>query len=108
MNVYNCTLSLSRAFFPIVVSILPVSSSSFSLFSLLHRGVLGIETGVLGAQMAAQRINTAVRRGTVGTIRALRGVRMVVVPSVGHLLAARLTAPHERVLAGRLKHNVIG
>lgn len=50
--------------------------------------VLEKKSGVLEPQMGAQRVDAAVCSGAVGAERALGGVRVEVVPAVGHLLAA--------------------
>lgn len=63
--------------------------------------------GVLEAQVRAQRVDAAVGGGAVGAGRALRRVRVVVVPAVGHLLAARLAAPEREALRRRHEHAVV-
>lgn len=63
---------------------------------------------VLGAQVGAQRVDAAVRGRTVGAHGALRRVRVVVVPAVRHLLAARSAAPHRPRITRRREHIVIG
>lgn len=63
---------------------------------------------VFGTQMRAQRINSAVRCRTIRAHRSLCRVRVIVVPSIGHLLAARPTAPHGARITGRREHVVIG
>lgn len=57
--------------------------------------------------MRAQRVNAAVGGRAVGAERALRRVRVEVVPAVGHLLAARAAAPQRRVLRRRHEHAVV-
>lgn len=69
--------------------------------------VLEKKSGVLEPQMGAQRVDAAVCSGAVGAERALRGVRVEVVPAVGHLLAARLAAPERRGLGRRHEHVVV-
>lgn len=63
--------------------------------------------GVLEAQVRAQRVDAAVGGGAVGAGRALRGVRVEVVPAVGHLLAARLAAPQGGALRHGHEHAVV-
>lgn len=55
-------------------------------------GLFHIEA-VFGAHVTAQCVDAAVSSRTVGTEWALRSVRVIVVPPVGHLLAARLAPP---------------
>lgn len=57
--------------------------------------------------MGAQRVDAAVGGRAVGAERALRGVRVEVVPAVGHLLAAGLAAPEGGTLRGRHEHAVV-
>lgn len=71
------------------------------------RSVLEQQRGVLEAQVRAQRVDAAVRGGAVRAQRALRRVRVEVVPAVGHLLAARLAAPQRRALRRRHEHAVV-
>lgn len=58
-------------------------------------------------QVRAESVDAAVGGRAVGAGRALRGVRVVVVPAVGDLLAARLAAPKRGALGGRHKHAVV-
>lgn len=71
------------------------------------RLVLEQESRVLEAQVGAERVDAAVGGGAVGAERALRRVRVEVVPAVGHLLAARLAAPQRRALGRRHEHAVV-
>lgn len=71
------------------------------------RSVLEQQRGVLEAQVRAQRVDAAVGGGAVGAQRALRRVRVEVVPAVGHLLAARLAAPQRRAVGRRHEHAVV-
>lgn len=57
--------------------------------------------------MRAQRVDAAVGGRAVGAERALRRVRVEVVPAVGHLLAARLAAPQRRALGRGHEHAVV-
>lgn len=57
--------------------------------------------------MRAQRVDAAVGGGAVGAGRALRRVRVEVVPAVGHLLAARLAAPQRRAVGHGHEHAVV-
>lgn len=66
------------------------------------------EQAVLGAHVAAQGVYAAVGGRTVRTEGALWSVRVVVVPPVGHLLAAGLAPPQEDVGGGGLEHLVVG
>lgn len=65
------------------------------------------QRGVLEPQVRAQRVDAAVGGGAVGAGRALRRVRVEVVPAVGHLLAARLAAPQRRALGHGHEHAVV-
>lgn len=69
--------------------------------------VLEQQRGVLEPQVRAQRVDAAVGGGAVGAGRALRRVRVEVVPAVGHLLAARLAAPQRRAVGHGHKHAVV-
>lgn len=71
------------------------------------RLVLEQQRGVLEAQVRAQRVDAAVGGGAVGAERALRRVRVEVVPAVGHLLAAGLAAPQRGALRRRHEHAVV-
>lgn len=62
---------------------------------------------MLEAQMRAQRVDAAVGGRAVRAHAALRRVRVVVVPAVGHLLAAWLAAPEGRALCRRDEHAVV-
>lgn len=57
--------------------------------------------------MRAQRVDARVGGGAVGAGRALRRVRVEVVPAVGHLLAARLAAPQRRAVGHGHEHAVV-
>lgn len=72
-----------------------------------RRLVLEQQGRVLEAQMGAQRVDAAVRGRAVGAQRALRRVRVEVVPAVGHLLAAALAAPQRRALRRRHEHAMV-
>lgn len=71
------------------------------------RLVLEQQRRVLEAQVGPERVDAAVGGGAVGAQRALRRVRVEVVPAVGHLLAARLAAPQRRALGRRHEHAVV-
>lgn len=71
------------------------------------RLVLEQQRGVLVAQVRAQRVDAAVRGRAVRARRALRRVRVEVVPAVGHLLAARLAAPQRRAVGHGHEHGVV-
>lgn len=71
------------------------------------RSVFEQERRMLEAEMRAQSVNAAVGGRAVGAQRALRRVAVVVVPAVGHLLAARLATPQRRALRRRHEHVVV-
>lgn len=74
---------------------------------VVGRLVLEQQRRVLEAQVGPERVDAAVGGGAVGAQRALRRVRVEVVPAVGHLLAARLAAPQRRALRRRHEHAVV-
>lgn len=74
---------------------------------VVGRLVLEQQRRVLEAQVGPERVDAAVGGGAVGAQRALRRVRVEVVPAVGHLLAARLAAPQRRAVRRRHEHAVV-
>lgn len=58
--------------------------------------------------MAPQGVYPAVGGRTIRTEGTLRGMRMIMVPSIRHLLAAGFAPPQEDIRCGRLEHLVVG
>lgn len=84
----------------------PRASASSSLHAHI---VLDQSIGMLDTQMGPQCVDAAVGGRAIGAHRALRGVRVKVVPAVGHFLAAGPAAPHRAgQLPGGREHVVIG